>query len=233
VSVRNRIYRRRMHETATELLGLTGYAMVALICGLIVLEELGIPLPVAPGDGLLILAGASIATSHVNPMICVAAMYLSAVVGAGCGREIFERLGSAALPRIAAMLHTGDRVDRLTARLRRGGSAAVFLGRITPGLRIVTTYVAGLAAMPRRTFFIGLVPGVAAYQFVFLSLGFWLGPTAMTTIQRHGPRPGVLLVLVVLAVGLAVAGYALLNRMRGRARREVAPVMVAAAGGDT
>jgi len=86
--------------------------------------------------------------------------------------------------------------------------------------------------MPRRTFFIGLVPGVAAYQFVFLSLGFWLGPTAMATIQRHGPRPGVLLLLVVLAVGLGVAGYALLNRMRGRARREVAPVMAAAAGGD-
>jgi len=221
-----------MHETATGFLGLTGYAMVGLICGLIVVEELGIPLPVAPGDGLLILAGAAIATGHVNPMICVAALYVSAVVGAVCGREVFERLGSATLPRITAMLHTGDRVDRLTARLRRGGSTAVFLGRITPGLRIVTTYVAGLTAMPRRTFFIGLAPGVAAYQFVFLSLGFWLGPTALTAIQRHGPKPGVLLFLVVLAVGLGAAGHVLLNRARGRARREVRPVMAAAAGGD-
>jgi hypothetical protein len=96
----------------------------------------------------------------------------------------------------------------------------------------VTTYVAGLTAMPRRTFFIGLAPGVAAYQFVFLSLGFWLGPTALTTIQRHGPKPGVLLLLLVLAVGLGVAGHVLLNRARGRARREVGPVMAAAAGGD-
>jgi membrane protein DedA with SNARE-associated domain len=217
-----------MHETATELFGLTGYAMVALICGLIVLEELGIPLPVAPGDGLLLLAGASIATSHVNPMICVAATYVSAVVGAVCGREAFERLGSAALPRITAMLHTGDRVDRLTARLRRGGSTAVFLGRITPGLRIVTTYVAGLTAMPRRTFFIGLVPGVAAYQAVFLSLGFWLGPTALKTIEHHAPNSGALLLLLASAAGLGLVGHAIFKRARFRGRRAERGTMAAA-----
>jgi membrane protein DedA with SNARE-associated domain len=217
-----------MHPGTTEFLGLSGYMMVAVICGLIVLEELGVPLPVAPGDLLLVLAGASIATAHLNPLLVVAATYLSALLGAFCGRELFERVGSAALPRITAMLHTGDRVDRLTARLRRGGSTAVFLGRITPGLRIVTTYVAGLTAMPRRTFFIGLAPGVAAYQAVFLSLGFWLGPTALKTIEHHAPNSGALLLLLASAAGLGLVGHAIFNRLRFRGGRAERGTMAAA-----
>jgi hypothetical protein len=86
--------------------------------------------------------------------------------------------------------------------------------------------------MPRRTFFMGLAPGVAAYQAAFLSLGFWLGPTALTTLQRHGPKPGVLLLLVLAAVGMGVSGHVLVKRIRGQARHEVRPVMAAAAGGD-
>src|SRR5260370_33909368 len=110
-----------MSETISWLLGLSGYALVAVICGLIVLEELGIPMPFMPGDFLLFVAGATIATGHVNPFLMVTAAYVAALIGALGGREVFLRIGSATLPRVAALLHAGDRADRLTRKLRASG----------------------------------------------------------------------------------------------------------------
>jgi len=203
-----------MTEGITGLLGVSGYALVAVICGLIVLEELGIPMPFAPGDFLLVVVGVTIATAHVNPLVVASATYLSAVAGAICGREIFERIGGAALPRIATFMHAGRRVDDLAARLRRGGWPAVFVGRITPGMRINTTYISGLVALPRRTFVIGLAPAIAVYEGVFIGLGAWLGPSAWVTIERYAPRPIELAMLLAVVVASVIAGHALVNRMR-------------------
>src|SRR6266851_5681166 len=135
------------------------------------------------------------------------------LIGAIGGRELCEHIGSTALPRIARLLHARDRVDDLTAKLRRGGSVTVFLGRITPGLRVYTTQLSGLVAMPRRTFVIGLAPGVALYDAVFISLGAWLGLGVLTTIKNYMPGPGVLVVLVMV-IGSALAGHALVNHIR-------------------
>ncbi len=204
-----------MSETIAWLLGLSGYALVMIICGLIVLEELGIPMPFMPGDFLLFVAGASIATGRINPVVMVPAAYVSALLGALGGRELFLRIGCATLPRIAALLHAGDRVDRLTAKLRRSGSAAVFLGRITPGMRINTTYLSGLVAVPRRTFLVGLAPAIAVYEAVFIGLGVWLGKPAWGTIDQYLHKPAVFLLLVT-AIGLASIGFAIVNHFRRR-----------------
>lgn len=209
-------YGRAMNGMVTTLLGLSGYPLVAVLCGLIVLEELGVPMPMAPGDLLLVLAGVSIATGHVNPFVVVPAVYVAALVGAVGGREIFLRIGSAALPRIASLLHAGDRVDRLTARLRRSGAGAVFLGRITPGMRINTTYASGLVALPRRTFLTGLIPGVALYDVVFISLGAWLGKSAWTRIELYSHQPVVLLLVLLAVVAIGLAAHVLVRYTRGR-----------------
>jgi len=204
-----------MNEGITGLLGVSGYALVAVVCGLIVLEELGIPMPFAPGDFLLLLIGVTIATAHLNPLVVVVATYACALLGAMVGREIFERIGSAALPRIAAFVHARKQVDDLAAKLRNGGSPAVFVGRITPDMRINTNYISGLVALPRRTFLIGLAPAVALYEAVFIGLGAWLGPSAWVTIEHYAPKPAELVVLFAVLGGSVIAGHALINRMRG------------------
>jgi membrane-associated protein len=206
-----------MNAGTPELLNLSGYALVAVVCGLIMLEELGIPMPFMPGDFLLFVAGASMATAQVNPFIVVTAVYLSALVGAIGGREIFGRIGGAALPRVVAFLHVRERFDNLAARLRRGGSAAVFLGRMTPGLRVVTTQLSGLVGMPRRTFLIGLVPGVAAYQAIFITLGALMGKPAWVTIEQYSRNPVVLMLVVLCVIAVGLAGH-VANRTRHEGR---------------
>ena len=212
-------YGHAMSAIITVLLGLSGYPLIGLICGLIVVEEVGVPMPMAPGDLLLVVAGISIATGRVNPFVVVAAAYVSALIGAVGGREIFMRIGSAALPRIAALLHAGDRVDRLTLKLQRGGSGAVFLGRITPGMRVNTTYLSGLIALPRRTFLVGLAPAIAVYDAVFIGLGAWLGKPALVTVEQYGSNPRVLLLVLVAVAGLGLAGHVTVQFIRARARR--------------
>ena len=208
-----------MSPTIAWLLGLSGYTLIAVICGLIALEELGIPMPFMPGDFLLFLAGASMAAGHLNPFLVVTAVYFSALVGAIGGRDLFVRIGGAAMPRVVAFLHIRERFDHLAARLRRGGSAAVFLGRITPGLRVVTTQLSGLVGMPRRAFLVGLVPGVAAYQAVFITLGAVLGKPAWVTIEHYSKNPTVLALVVLTVIALALAGHALSSRFRHEERR--------------
>ena len=201
------------------LLNVSGYGLIAVICGLIVVEELGVPMPFAPGDLMLVVAGASIASAHLNPLIVAAGVYVAAVAGATAGREIYERIGVAALPRLVKLPLAGRYVDALGSRLRRRGAIAVFLGRITPGLRVVTTMTSGLVAMQRRTFAQGLLPGVAAYQAVFLGLGFWLGPRALSIVERHAPNQGEIVILAVAAIGLLWAGHMLPQGLRALAAK--------------
>src|SRR5260370_33268379 len=105
-----------MHMDITGLLGGSGYGSIAFICFLIVLEELGVPMPMAPGDLLLVLAGAAIATGRVNPLVVVAATYVSAGRGAHTRREIFRQRGNGATPRIAAISHARQRVANPAGR---------------------------------------------------------------------------------------------------------------------
>src|SRR5262249_43017047 len=152
--------------------GLSGSALIAVVYALLVVEEVGIPLFLAPDDQLLVMSGASIPAAHLTPLLIVAAKTASVRVGALAGRELFAVLETAAVSRIAGFFHVGAGLDRLAARVGRGGAGAVFVGRITPGLRVLTMEVAGLVRMRRAAVLAGLVPA--------------LGPCGALAL---GPRP--------------------------------------------
>jgi membrane protein DedA with SNARE-associated domain len=199
-------------DTIPGVAGLTGYALISAICGLLLVEEVGVPLPCGPGDLLLVVAGAAMVSGRLNPVAVVFAIYIAALSGAIGGREAFNRVRGRALARITRFLRVDGQVERLAARLGRGGARAVFLGRITPGLRVMTTQVCGLSGMPRRTFVMGLAPAVAVYEAFFLGIGATFGPGALSMLNRHMPSPWQLMVVVVVII----AAWWLHTRLRGR-----------------
>src|SRR5260370_28575126 len=107
-----------------ELLTASGYPLIAVICGLIVLEELGIPMPMAPGDLMLVLVGASIAAGPGNPLVGALATVLAALLRAFGRRELFPRVGCGAGPRDSRLLHAHDRLGDFTTEPPRGGRAS-------------------------------------------------------------------------------------------------------------
>jgi len=191
---------------------LSGALLIAVIAGLMFIEETGVPIPFAPGDLLLVIAGIAIASDTVEPVPMLGALLVAVVLGAILGREVFAVVGRPALYKIADALRFRPALEHATRRLRKGGAPAVFVGRLIPGLRIHTTQVAGVSRMPRLTFAAGLIPSVVVYLAIFVGLGALVGRTAVGLFHRAQHR-----FFVIAVTGLA--GLAVVLSIRWLARR--------------
>src|ERR1700736_5037208 len=196
----------------TSIASLSGDLLILVIAGLVFIEESGIPVPFAPGDLLLMIAGIAIASDTVDPAPMVGALIFATIVGAMVGREVFAAVGRPALMRVADALRFRTALERATHPLPRGGAPAVFAGRLIPGLRIHTTQVAGVSKMPRRTFALGLIPSVFVYIAIFVGLGALVGQPAVSYFHRAQHR------FFVIAVTL-LAALAVILSIRWLARR--------------
>ena len=187
--------------------GLNGTTLVAVICALMFLEELGVPLPFAPGDLVLAIDGSAIAGGRVTPAMFVGAVGVSILIGALLGREIFALLGWNRLMRVAEPLHARGALERVSGLLQRGGWRAVFTARLIPGLRVHTTQVAGVSRIPRPTFLAGLIPATAVYIGAFVGLGAAFGRPILALIHEAEHQ-----VLIAIALVVAVVIAFLLTR---------------------
>jgi len=189
----------------TSIASLSGDLLIAVLAGLVFIEESGIPIPFAPGDLLLIIAGIAIASGTVEPVPMVAALLLATVLGAMVGREVFAAVGRPALMKAADALRFRPALEKATRLLRRGGAPAVFVGRLIPGLRIHTTQVAGVSRMPRLTFAAGLIPSVLVYVALFVGLGALAGQPAVRLFHRAEHRFFVIAVTTLAAVAVVLS----------------------------
>src|SRR2546427_11222941 len=85
------------------------------------IEEVGVPLPFAPGDLVLAIGGIAIAGGRVNAALFVGAVSISILSGAIVGREIFALLGWGGLMRVARPLHSRGPLERASSLLPPGG----------------------------------------------------------------------------------------------------------------
>jgi energy-coupling factor transport system substrate-specific component len=181
--------------------GLNGTTLIVVICVLMFIEETGVPLPFAPGDLVLAIAGIAVAGGRVNPVALVIAVAVSITVGAIIGREAAQLLGWDRLMRVAEPLRARGPLERAAGLLQRGGWRAVFTARLIPGLRVYTTQVAGVSRIPLRAFLAGLLPANAVYIAGFLGLGAAFGRPILALIQLAERQLLIaLLVLVALVV---------------------------------
>ena len=181
--------------------GLQGVALILVICGLIFVEEVGVPLPFAPGDVVLAIGGVAVAGGRVNAVMLVPALMVASGGGAVLGREVFAWLGWRRLMRVAEPLRARKPLERAAQLLERGGWRAVFTARLIPGLRVYTTQVAGVSAVPRATFVAGLLPATVVYIGAFVGLGAAVGRPILTLI---GLAEHQALLAIALVVGLVI-----------------------------
>src|SRR2546429_879381 len=175
-------------------------------------EEIGVPLPFAPGDLVLAIGGIAIAGGRVNPALFVASVTIAILGGAILGREVFALLGWERLMRVADPLHARKPLEHASRLLQRGGWRAVFTARLIPGLRVHTTQVAGVSRMRRLTFLSGLVPATAVYIGAFVGLGAAFGRPILALIHEAEHQ-------VLLAIALVVAVVAIFLLTRAPVRR--------------
>lgn len=190
---------------------------LAAIFGIMLLKELGVPVPI-PGD-LIMLGAAARAAQGKFPFVAVfLAILIPMFVGGtvqfslakGPGRKLIYRIGN-----IVGL--TRERLDRAMATVRKGGMAAVALGLTTPGVRIATVPASGLAELPFGTFVPGLVLGSTFFLAWHFAIGY-IGGAALALL--NAPLP-VLIGILIAVIALGIAGWWIAKRMRqGRAAEQ-------------
>lgn len=201
-------------ETAAEILLRWHYLGLFLV---LLVEEGGVPLPV-PGDLFIAAMGFLASRGEASFAPTAAVVTAATVLGAGFLYLVSRRLGRPLLLRVARRLgYSEEREARVEAWIARRGPAAIVVGRLVPGLRIVMTVAAGALRVDGRVF----VTGTALAGLVWATLYFWIGWLAG---HGWGRLEGARLGAWPLVAALAVTGAgALAWRARDRRGRKTSP----------
>lgn len=190
-----------MHAFTQQIIamGLTGVFFGML------LESAYIPIPseiILPYAGYLVFLGhasfvtaglASLAGSLVGALIS----YAIALWG---GRPLVERYGRYVLIR-------PHELDRADAWFKRHGDAAVFIGRLLPGVRTYISLPAGVAKMPIGRFLLFSLLGAVPWTILFMIIGYSLGHRwSHVSAQNHLLEAAAVLVLLAWIFLLVVRG---------------------------
>jgi membrane protein DedA with SNARE-associated domain len=182
---------------------------LAVIAAILFFEELGVPSPL-PGDVMMMLAGVRAAQGS-HPLWAALLVQELATVAGATGLFLFSRrFGRSLVARYGWVLHLGpETLARAEATITKSGGRAIALGRIVPGLRIVTPIAAGVLGTPLRAFLPAVSVGAFLYILFFTLVGYIVGPTALTLLERLALPTGAL-------VSLAVVGafFYLLRRIK-------------------
>jgi len=176
---------------------------VAVVCALLFLEEAGLPLPVAPGEAVLIGAGLLIATGVDQVWFIVPLAYLAVICGALTGYAWAHKIGPERVHAFAVRLHAGGPYDRAARRLRTATPLQIAASRLLPGLRVYTSLVAGAVGLNLVRFMTGVLPASAFWVVTFAGLGFFVGAPIERLVGRfeaYGLRAAVVAVVVIVWV---------------------------------
>ncbi len=198
----------------------SGALLAASLVGLLFVEELGVPLPMFPADGMLIAAGVLAAGGAVPLWLLLPTLVLVDMLGATLGYLWVRMLRRGTLRRPAERLERSRVIAILTDRLRAAGAPGVFTTRLVPGTRVYTNLAAGLIDLRPATFLLGMLPASALWVSVITLLGALVGNRARPYLARaEGLSLAALAVLAAL-----FAWYLVLRYLPDLRRRRRIPV---------
>jgi len=195
------------HLGILALLARHGYA---LMFGLVLLDNAGLPLP---GEPFLIAFGFLAADGRLDLTAGIAAAALGAVAGDTVSYWIGRAGGERVLRGSCRFAQDPERcIERAVAFYRRFGSATLVLGRFLIGLRALVVVLAGSTRIPFWRFLVFDVMGAVLWSSFFIGAGFLLGEHA--SAFGGWMRSGSAVVAAGLVAGLG--GYLAVSAVRGR-----------------
>lgn len=190
---------------------IAGHQFVALF-GLVALEEAGIPLP-APSDIVIMIYGSNRRESLVGLASVVLICAAASTVGTLIPYAITRKWGQKAAHRVARWIDVEqDQVDKWTTRIAHRGFAAVFVGRLIPGLRVAMSIVGGTARVPVHEFSAAVFLAGVIYWSFWTGIGAIFGPTVRRLIPER------YIEFVVIGIPVLFITYLVFRYVRGRRR---------------
>jgi membrane protein DedA with SNARE-associated domain len=204
-------------EIADALLTFADHHIYGALFLLLFLEEGGIPLP-APGDTVILLAGAQIDRGQASIPVVVFFVVLATLLGSSILYWISRLGGMPVVLRICQLLRIKEeRLDRPGEWIRRHRGVAIVFGRLTPGLRTITTIAAGIFQVDYKAFLVYTAISAVIWSGIYIFLGVAIH-SFYRNVAHYLFRPSVL-ALLLLAFVIAAATVAF-RRWRALRRRE-------------
>lgn len=200
---------------------LVDYGYVAVFL-LMLVEEAGVPLPL-PNEVALMYVGYLSSQGHLDPNLAG----LAATAGAACGSGLLYTLalrgGRRLIHRFGRFIHVTDaRIDQAERWVAKYGMISIPVARLTPGLRIATTIVAGVLRVPFRVVLVSVVGVSLVWSYFWVHLGRALGDRWEVVAQGFERAGRVGIAIAVVVVALFLLGRWLWQRRR--AQQEAAAV---------
>lgn len=163
---------------------LNGALAATLLCALLFVDEVGVPLPFAPNEVLLLLSGLLMATGVLEPFVFVPLALLAMTAGMLTGFAWAQKLGGRRLRDLAGRIDAEDGYEKAVRRVRSASVAGLALWRVVPGVRVYATLAAGASRMELRRFLLGAMPALVVWLGALVTVGDLAGRPAEAVISR-------------------------------------------------
>jgi membrane protein DedA with SNARE-associated domain len=193
-----------------------GYLAVA---GVIGVESFGVP---APGQTIMVAAAIYAGAGRMNVFAVAAIAFVAAVLGDNVGYWIGVRGGRRLVHRFGRYVFiTPERLARAEGFFARRGNRVVVVARFIDGLRQLNGVIAGITAMPWRTFLLYNAIGAALWVGWWTTVSYLFGIHLVKIIETAHRYQWWAIGLIALAI----AGYVTLHvrHIRRRRRTRAAP----------
>jgi membrane protein DedA with SNARE-associated domain len=197
-----------------------GYLAIAAVIGV---ESFGVP---APGQTIMVAAAIYSSWGRLDIFAVAAISFVAAVLGDNVGYWIGVRGGRRAVHRFGRYIFiTPARLERAERFFARRGNRIVVVARFIDGLRQLNGVIAGITAMPWRTFLIYNTIGAALWVGWWCTVAYLLGTHLVEIIDQLHKYLYWAIAAGVIMVGTYV--WLHLRHIRRRKAREAAePVAV-------
>lgn len=184
---------------------LTQYGYIALFV-LLALGIVGIPVP---DETLIATFGGMVARGHFHFTVALAVTFMGSMTGMMISYTLGRVVGKPLLERYGKWIRlTPERLKSAEAWFKRHGTFSIVIGYFIPGLRHLSSYMAGISKLPLGRYAAYASLGALLFCTTFLLIGHSVGyhwNEIAVMMERSSIRIGIL-VTVMLALTLAVAG---------------------------
>jgi membrane protein DedA with SNARE-associated domain len=185
---------------------ITNYGYLAIFV-LVFLQEIGMPNPI-PNELLLISSGYLAFKGLLSFPFVVLTAVSADFIGTNILYFLFYHTGTFIFQKKPKWIHLSSGViDRLSAKITRGGKLSIFIFRLTPFTRGYTSVITGLIQIKPRIFLPISFLSAIIWASGYVMAGFLLGPSWNIISLNTGMFKFIMLGILMTIICIALLVY--------------------------
>lgn len=143
------------------------YSVLGLFL-ILFIEEAGVPLPI-PGDIFIAITSG---LPNSNYLLIVSTVTIATLTGSTILFTLAKKIGNPLILKYGKYIKiTPDKIKKVEKWFTKYGGWAIVIGRLIPGLRIITPIVAGLFGVNYKTFWLYTIIAALIWANIYFIIG--------------------------------------------------------------